>query len=144
MVTVEWSSVSTDYILLCAPTRGQMWKQKSRVKCTGSKVKLCYHINYGHKHSFMSYSSLHFIWLLYKSKSMIKFFFNLPIFFFFCNTAGVAFDISKSSRDEFVLFGKVTCFGNETSFLDCYSLGTECRESYAVNAGVLCYNHYGN
>nr|XP_011450065.3 neurotrypsin isoform X1 [Crassostrea gigas] len=56
--------------------------------------------------------------------------------------AGVAFDISKSSRDEFVLFGKVTCFGNETTFLDCYSLGTECRESYAVNAGVLCYNHY--
>lgn len=61
-----------------------------------------------------------------------------------CIEAGVAFDINKSARDEFVLFGKVTCFGNETTFLDCYSLGTECRESYAVNAGVLCYNRYGN
>ncbi|XP_061185286.1 scavenger receptor cysteine-rich type 1 protein M130-like [Saccostrea echinata] len=55
---------------------------------------------------------------------------------------GIAFDINKSARDEFVLFGKVTCFGNESSFFDCYSQGTECRESYAVNAGVLCYNKY--
>nr|XP_022311318.1 neurotrypsin-like [Crassostrea virginica] len=55
---------------------------------------------------------------------------------------GVAFDINKSAPDEFVLFGKVTCFGNESSYFDCYSRGTECRESYAVNAGVLCYNNY--
>ncbi|XP_048750042.2 neurotrypsin-like [Ostrea edulis] len=55
---------------------------------------------------------------------------------------GKAFDINKSALEEFVLFGKVTCFGNESSFFDCYSHGTECRESYAVNAGVMCYNKY--
>lgn len=74
----------------------------------------------------------------------MKFFFNLLIFFFICIIVGVVFDISKSLCDEFVLFGKVMCFGNEMIFLDCYLFGIECRELYVVNVGVLCYNYYGN